>query len=85
VSDRFRSAAVPVLIFSRQWAMGMRANRVKMDAPPFTDQFAVFSKDPVTAKNIVNDALQSIVYELEANHFFSRYRSPSDRTRTAQW
>ncbi len=70
VSDRFKSIMAPVLIYSRQWVIGMNDDRVEIKTMPFADQFAVFSKDPAAAKAIVNHALQSVIYELEGKSAF---------------
>ena len=66
-SKRFRSAVVPVEIVARDWTEVMISDKVAMGDSPFTQNFLVLSKDPVAAKEIVNDAVQATMLENSEN------------------
>jgi hypothetical protein len=62
-SKRFRSAVVPVEIVARDWTEVMISDKVALGDPPFAHNFLVQSKDPVVAREIVNDAVQATILE----------------------
>jgi len=62
-SNRFRSVAAPVSIFTRDWTEVMESDKVEMGESPFAQEFVVQSKDPDSAKRIVNEAIQAILLE----------------------
>lgn len=62
-SDRFRSTAAPVTIFTRDWTEVMESDKVAMGESPFAREFVVQSKDPSSAKRIVNESIQAILIE----------------------
>jgi hypothetical protein len=62
-SDRFRSTAAPVTIFTRDWTEVMESDKVAMGESPFAREFVVQSKDPDSAQRIVNESIQAILIE----------------------
>ena len=62
-SQRFRSAVVPVEIDARDWTEVMISDKVALGDSPFAQDFLVQSKDPVAAREIVNDAVQATILE----------------------
>lgn len=62
-SNRFRSAMAPVEISSRDWTEVMISDKVDMGESPFAQQFLVQSKDPDSAKRVVNEAIQATLLE----------------------
>lgn len=70
-SDRFRSAAVPVNILTRDWTEVMIPDKIDMGESPFTQEFIVISKDPLSAKKVVNESLQFIMLEHIKRPFYN--------------
>jgi hypothetical protein len=66
-SDRFRSTAAPVTIFTRDWTEVMESDKVAMGESPFAQNFLVLSKAPDSAKRIVNESIQAILLEHMSN------------------
>lgn len=62
-SNRFRSTAAPVMIFTRDWTEVMESDKVDMGESPFAQNFLVLSKAPDSAKRIVNESIQAILLE----------------------
>jgi hypothetical protein len=62
-SERFHSIAVPVEITTRDWTEVMVSYKVDMGETPFAQQFIVESKDPDSAKMVVNESIQAILLE----------------------
>jgi hypothetical protein len=66
-SERFRPSAVPLTILIQEWRnIGfslMRWDEVAMENPAFAEKFLVLSKDPVLAREIVNESMQSMLIE----------------------
>lgn len=62
-SVRFPSPAVPVKIFTRDWTEGMISDKVDRGASPFARKFLVQSKDPDSARRIVNESIQAVLVE----------------------
>jgi hypothetical protein len=62
-SDRFNSIAVPVEITTRDWTEVMVSDQVDMGETPFAQQFLVQSKDPDSAKRVVNESIRAILLE----------------------
>lgn len=67
LSKRFQDDIVPVEIVTRDWTEVMQSDKVKMDESPFTRKFLVLSKDPDSAKRIVNESVQAILLEHGSN------------------
>jgi hypothetical protein len=63
LSDRFHSIAVPVEITKRDWSEVMVSEKVDMGETPFAQQFLVESKDPDSAKRVVNESIRAILLE----------------------
>jgi len=53
----------PVEISSRDWTEVMLSDKVDMGESPFAQQFLVQSKDPDSAKRVVNEAIQATLLE----------------------
>ena len=62
-SDRFNSVTAPVEIDTRDWTEVMFSDKVDMGETPFAQQFLVQSKDPESAKKIINESIQAILLE----------------------
>ena len=62
-SHRFPSAGTVVEITTRDWTEVMISDKVGMGKSPFAKKFLVLSKDPTTAKALINDEIQSIMLE----------------------
>jgi hypothetical protein len=62
-SERFHSIVVPVEITTRDWTEVMVSDKVDMGETPFAQQFLVQSKDPDSAKRVVNESIQAILLE----------------------
>jgi hypothetical protein len=66
-SNRFRSVEVPVEISTRDWTEVMIPDKVEMGESPFAREFIVQSRDPVSAKMIVNGSIQGVLLERRDN------------------
>ncbi len=63
-SDRFKSAGSPVQICPRTMLDGkLLSDQVDMGDSPFAREFIVQSKDPISARKIVNESVQSALLE----------------------
>ena len=62
-SQRLRSAVVPVEIDARDWTEVMVSNNIALGDSPFAHNFLVQSKDPVAAREILNDTVQTALLE----------------------
>ena len=62
-SDRFRSIAAPVEIVTRDWTEVMLSDKVDMGESPFSQNFLVQSKDPGSARRVVNESIQATLIE----------------------
>jgi hypothetical protein len=66
-SDRFNSIVASVEIDVRDWTEVMFSDKVEMGESPFTQNFLVQSKDPGSAKSVVNKAIQATLMEHFSN------------------
>lgn len=71
LSNRFRDAIVPVEIFTRDWTEVMQSDKVEMGDSPFARKYLVLSKDPASAKKIVNESIQAILLEYMSNSHYT--------------
>jgi hypothetical protein len=62
-SNRFRFIAAPVEIATRDWTEVMESDKVDMGESPFAQKFLVQSKDPDSAKRVVNESIQATLIE----------------------
>lgn len=70
-SNRFHSGGVSVNICKRDWTEVMQSDKVDMGESIFARKFLVLSKDPVPAKEIVNDSIQAIMLNHLENPLFN--------------
>jgi hypothetical protein len=70
-SNRFHSGGVSVDICKRDWTEKMQSDKVDMGESLFSRKFLVLSKDPVTAKEIVNDSIQAVMLNHLENPLFN--------------
>jgi hypothetical protein len=62
-SPRFPSMGSSLEIVTRDWTEVMTSDKVDMGESPFAEKFLVLSKDPTTAKAVVNERIQSVMLE----------------------
>ena len=70
-SNRFHSGGVSVDICKRDWTEKMQSDKVNMGESLFSRKFLVLSKDPVPAKEIVNDSIQAVMLNHLENPLFN--------------
>jgi len=70
-SERFRSVTVPVEIVTRDWTEVINSDKVDMGASPFAEKFLVLSENPGSAKEIVNESIQSLLLEHDKQTLFN--------------
>lgn len=70
-SNRFHSGGVSVDICKRDWTEAMQSDKVDMGESLFARKFLVLSKDPVSAKEIVNDSIQAVMLNHLENPLFN--------------
>jgi hypothetical protein len=71
LSKRFHDDIAPVEIVTRDWTEVMQSDKVNMGESPFARRFLVLSKDPDSAKRIVNESIQAILLEHRSNpHYY---------------
>jgi hypothetical protein len=71
-SNRFHAGGVSVNICKRDWTEKMLSDKVDVGKSLFSQKFLVLSKDPASAKEIVNDSIQAIML----NHLGSPLFNP---------
>jgi hypothetical protein len=62
-SKRVRSVEVPVEISTRDWTEVMLSDKIEMGESPFAQKLVVQSRDPASAKTIVNESVQGVLLE----------------------
>ena len=67
LSKRFRDVVAPLEIITRDWTEIMQSDKVEIGETPFARKFLVLSKDPGSAKRIINESIQAIFLENISN------------------
>jgi len=62
-SDRFRTIQTPVDVITRDWTEFMISDKVDLGPSPFTKDWLVLSKDADSARETVNESIQSVLLD----------------------